>query len=93
VELRIYTVGGRVLRLPLAHGDSWSRDSTRLIPVNLSEPLDARTVMRYSIYYRAATPESPPWEIASAQVDTRLGQRGAGAAARCDRVRCDYQAG
>ena len=73
VELRIYTIGGRVLRLPLAHGDSWSRDSTRVIPLNLSEPLDARTVMRYSIYYRAATPESPPWEIASAQVELASG--------------------
>jgi len=69
VELRVYTVGGNVLRLPLAHGDSWSRDSTRLIPVSLSDPLDPRTVMRYSIYYRAATPESPPWEIASASVE------------------------
>ncbi len=69
VELRIYTIGGRVLRLPLAHGDSWSRDSTRMIPVNLPEPLDPRTVLRYSIYYRAATPESPPWEIASADVE------------------------
>ena len=68
VELRIYTIGGNVLRLPLAHGDSWSRDSTRLIPVSLPDPLDPRTVMRYSIYYRAATPESPPWEIASASI-------------------------
>ncbi len=73
VELRIYTVGGKVLRLPLAHGDSWSRDSTRLIPVSLSDPLDPRTVMRYSIYYRAATPESPPWEIASANVEFTAG--------------------
>ncbi len=69
VELRIYTVGGNVLRLSLAHGDSWSRDSTRLIPVNLPDPLDPRTVMRYSIYYRAATPETAPWEIASADVE------------------------
>jgi len=27
VELRIYTVGGNVLRLPLVHGDSWSRST------------------------------------------------------------------
>ncbi len=73
VELRIYKVGGSVLRLPLAHGDSWSRDTTRVIPLSLSDPLDPRTVMRYGIYYRAATPESPPWEIASAAVELPSG--------------------
>jgi len=74
VELRIYAVGGRVLRFPLAHGDAWSPDSTRLIPVTLSDPLDPRTVMRFSIYYRAAAPESAPWEIASAEVDIGSGR-------------------
>ncbi len=69
LELRIYEVGGRVRRLPLAHGEIWGPDSTRLIPVSLSEPLDPRLVLRYGIYYRAATTESSGWEIADADVE------------------------
>ncbi len=69
LELRIYEVGGRVRRLLLAHPEIWGPDSTRLIPVALSEPLDPRAVMRYGIYYRAALAESPPWEITDADVE------------------------
>jgi hypothetical protein len=69
LELRIYEVGGRVRRLPLAHGEIWGPDSTRLIPVSLSEPLDPRVVVRYGIYYRSALPESPAWEITDADVE------------------------
>jgi hypothetical protein len=69
VELRIYEAGGKVRRLPLAHGESWLRDSTRVIPVTLNDPLDPRSVSRFGIYYRAAQPESPPWEIVDADVE------------------------
>ncbi len=36
VELRIYETGKPVRRLPLTHGESWPRDSTRLIPLTLA---------------------------------------------------------
>ncbi len=73
VELRIYEVGGRVLRLPLTHGDGWAPASTRVIPVSLSEPLDPRAVMRYSIFYRSPQAEAASWEIADAVVDLAAG--------------------
>ncbi len=63
LELRIYEVGGRVRHLPLTSGESWPPDSTRVIPLNLSEPLDPRTVVRYSLYYRAGNALSRPWDI------------------------------
>ena len=69
VELRIYEVGGKVRRVPLAHGESWLRDSTRVIPVTLNDPLDPRSVSRFGIYYRAAQAEAPPWEIVDADVE------------------------
>jgi len=69
VELRIYEVGGKVRRLPLVHGESWLHDSTRVIPLSLSEPLDPRAVSRFGIYYRAAQPGSPAWEIVDADVE------------------------
>jgi hypothetical protein len=69
VELRIYEVGGRVRHLPLAHGETWPADSTRVIAVRLSDALDPRTVMRYGIYYHAGNDNAPPWEIVSAEVD------------------------
>ena len=56
VELRIYEAGKGVLRLPLTHGEAWPRDSTRVIPLNLSEALDPRSVLRFGLYYRAANP-------------------------------------
>jgi hypothetical protein len=73
LELRIYEVGGRVRHLPLTNGESWPPDSTRVIPLNLSEPLDPRTVVRYSVYYRAGNALSPPWDIVSADVDQLAG--------------------
>src|SRR5580658_3709454 len=42
VELRIYEAGKAVRRLPLVQGDSWPRNSTRVIPLTLSEPMDPR---------------------------------------------------
>ena len=74
VELRLYEAGGRVRRLPLAHGEAWPRDSTRVIPLNLTEPLDPRTVVRFGVYYHAANPQTPPWEIVAADVELRTGQ-------------------
>jgi hypothetical protein len=69
VELRLYEVGRAVRRLPLTHGESWPADSTRLIPLTLTDPLDPRTVLRFGLYYRAASPLSPDWEVVDAEVD------------------------
>ena len=48
VELRIYEAGKAVRRLPLTHGEAWPRDSTRVIPLTLSDALDPRNVQRFS---------------------------------------------
>jgi len=69
LELRIYEAGKAVRRVALTHGESWPRDSTRVIPLTLVEPLDPRNVQRFSLYYRASSPMSPPWEVVSADVD------------------------
>jgi hypothetical protein len=69
VELRIYEAGKAVRRLPLTHGEAWPRDSTRVIPLTLHDSLDPRNVLRFSLYYRAASPLSPPWEVVAADVD------------------------
>jgi hypothetical protein len=69
VELRIYEAGKSVRRLPLTHGESWPRESTRLIPLTLVEPLDPRAVVRFALYYRSASPLGPPWEVVAADVD------------------------
>src|SRR3982074_895957 len=66
LELRIYEAGKVVRRLPLVHGEAWPRDSTHVIPVKLSEPLDPRNVGRFSLYYRSATPSAPELEIVAA---------------------------
>ena len=68
LELRIYEAGKSVRRLPLVHGEAWPRDSTHIIPVKLSEPLDPRTVVRFSLYYRSASPSAPELEIVAADV-------------------------
>ena len=69
VELRIYEAGKGVRRLPLTHGEAWPRDSTRIIPLTLSDALDPRSVLRFSLYYRAGSPLAPPWEVIAADVD------------------------
>jgi hypothetical protein len=69
VELRIYETGRSVRRLPLVHGEAWLPDSTHLIPVKLSDALDPRNVVRFAIYYRAASPLSPAWEVVAADVE------------------------
>jgi hypothetical protein len=68
VELRIYELGKTPRHLALSHGESWPRDSTRLIPLTLAEPLDPRTVQRIGLYYRAASVSAPAWEVESAEV-------------------------
>jgi hypothetical protein len=69
LELRIYEAGKSVRRLPLVHGESWPHDSTHIIPVKLSDPLDPRNVMRFSLYYRSASPAVPELEIVAADVE------------------------
>lgn len=73
VELRIYEAGKPVRHLPLTHDDLWPRDSTLVIPLTLTEALDPRGVLRFSLYYRAANPLTPPWEVMSAEVDLAPG--------------------
>ncbi len=74
VELRIYQAGKDVRRLPLTHGEAWPRDSTRVIPLNLSEPIDPRDVVRFSLYYRAASAAAPPWQVVAADIDLSAGR-------------------
>ena len=69
LELRIYEAGKAVRRLPLVHGEAWPRDSTHIIPVKLSEALDPRSVVRFSLYYRSANPMVPDLEIVAADVE------------------------
>jgi hypothetical protein len=69
VELRIYEAGKAVRHLPLVQGQAWPRHSTRVIPLTLSEPLDPRSVVRFSLYYRAGNPQAPPWEIVAANIE------------------------
>jgi hypothetical protein len=73
VELRIYEAGKAARHLPLTHGDLWPRDSTLVIPLTLTEALDPRGVLRFSLYYRAVNSLIPPWEVVSAEVDLAPG--------------------
>ncbi len=74
VELRIYEAGKPVRHLPLTHGESWPRDSSRLVPLTLTDPFDARAVVRYGLYYHAASPLTPDWEVVAAEVDVSSGR-------------------
>src|ERR1700686_2057782 len=69
LELRIYEAGKSVRRLPLVHGEAWPRDSTHIIPLKLSEALDPRAVVRFSLYYRSVSPLAPELEIVAADVE------------------------
>jgi hypothetical protein len=69
LELRIYEAGKSVRRLPLMHGEAWPRDSTHIIPLKLSDALDPRNVVRFSLYYRSASPAAPALEIVAADVE------------------------
>ena len=69
LELRIYEAGKSVRRLPLVNGEAWPRDSTHVIPVKLSDPLDPGSVVRFSLYYRSASPSAPGLEIVAADVE------------------------
>jgi hypothetical protein len=68
LELRIYEAGRSVRRLPLVNGEAWPRDSTHVIPVKLGDSLDPRNVVRFSLYYRSASPLAPAFEIVAADV-------------------------
>jgi hypothetical protein len=74
LELRIYQAGDRVLRFPLAHGESWPRDSTRVISLTTTDAFDPRTVLRFALFYRAASPLTPPLQVVAADVDLAPGQ-------------------
>jgi hypothetical protein len=69
LELRIYEGTKSARHLPLTHGEAWPRDSTHIIPVNLTEPLDPRNVVRFSLHYRSASPLTPDLEIVAADVE------------------------
>ncbi|MEP6884035.1 MAG: hypothetical protein ABJC66_04715 [Gammaproteobacteria bacterium] len=69
LELRIYEAGKSARRLPLVHGEFWPRDSTHLIPVELSEVLDPRNVVRFGLYYRGASSLTRQFAIVSADVE------------------------
>ena len=73
VELRIYEAGKAVRHVPLTHGEAWPRDSTLVLPLTLSDALDPRTVLRFGLYYRAASPLAAPWEVVAAEVDLAPG--------------------
>ncbi len=75
LELRIYEAGKGVRRLPLVKGEAWPRDSTHVIPVRLSDPLEPRSVVRFSLYYRSADPSSQGLEIVAAEVELPSGSR------------------
>ena len=68
LELRIYETGKSVRRLPLVNGEAWPHDSTHVIPIKLSDPLDPRNVVRFSLYYRSASPLAAGLEIVAADV-------------------------
>jgi hypothetical protein len=74
LELRIYEAGKQPRHFPLTHGEAWPRDSTRVIPLTLSDALDPRNVQRFSLYYRAASPLAPPWEVVAADIDLSAGR-------------------
>jgi hypothetical protein len=69
LELRIYEAGKTARRLPLVHGEAWPRDSTHIIPVKLNDALDPRNVVRFSLYYRSASPVGQGLEIVAADVE------------------------
>jgi hypothetical protein len=69
LELRIYEAGKSVRRLPLVHGEAWPRDSTHIIPVKLTDALDPRNVVRFSLYYHGASASAPELEIVAADVE------------------------
>jgi hypothetical protein len=69
LELRIYEAGKNARRLPLVHGEAWLPDSTHLIPIQLSESLDPRNVVRFALYYKAGSPLAPALEVVAADVE------------------------
>jgi hypothetical protein len=73
LELRIYEAGKNARRLPLVHGEAWLPDSTHLIPLQLTEALDPRNVVRFALYYKAGSPLAAALEIVAADVELPSG--------------------
>jgi hypothetical protein len=69
LELRIYEIGRNPRRFALVHNESWPADSTHVIPLRLSEPLDPRNVLRFSLAYRSPIVAAGELDIVSAEVD------------------------
>ena len=69
LELRIYEAGKSPRRFQLVHGENWPRGSTHIIPVKLSEALDPRNVVRFSLTYRSAVAAASELDITSADVE------------------------
>src|SRR5258708_22794737 len=69
LELRIYEAGRSVRRLPLVHGEAWPRDSTHNNPVQRSEALDPRNVVRFSLYHRRPGPLAPEVGVVRSDVE------------------------
>jgi hypothetical protein len=69
LELRIYEAGKSPRRFQLVHGESWPRDSTHVIPLKLSETLDPRSVVRFSLSYRSPIAAATELDIAAADVE------------------------
>lgn len=69
LELRIYEAGRSARRLPLVHGEAWLPDSTHLIPIQLTESLDPRNVVRFALYFKAGNPSAPALEVVAADVE------------------------
>lgn len=74
LELRIYEAGKSVRRLPLVHGEAWLPDSTHVVSLKLNDALDPRNVQRFALYYRAASPLAPAWEVVAADVELPSGE-------------------
>jgi hypothetical protein len=68
LELRIYEIGRNPRRFALLHGESWPPASTHVIPLRLSEPLDPRNVLRFSLTYRSPMVAASEIDIVSAEV-------------------------
>ena len=75
LELRIYEIGRPARRVPLVHGEVWLQNSTHIIPVTLSDELDPRNVLRFSLFFRSTGTPAPAFEIVTADVEIRAGSR------------------
>src|SRR5579871_5515690 len=73
LELRIYEIGRNPRRFSLVHSEAWPPESTHVIPLRLSEPLDPRNVLRFSLTYRSPIVAANEVNIVSAEIDYPAG--------------------